>query len=222
MAIGTSTPTINVVLVDDHPLARQGVKNLLRCDAAIKVLGEASSEQEAIDLINRLRPQVVLLDIRLNKGSGIQVATSVMASAPDTRILVLTAYDSEQYVYALARLGVCGYLLKTASGQELRRAIHDAASGRLVFGPGVSEKVKRVLAGDPGGELSSGQASGILTGKELEVLRHVREGMRNTDIAAAMEISVRTVETHMEHILLKLDVRSRTQAVVLAAEHGWL
>lgn len=227
--------TTTVILVDDHELARQGVRKLLGNDASIEVVGEAESCWRAISLIAELRPEVVILDVRLRDGSGIQVTRAAGKLAPDSRILVLSAYDDSQYVISMVKLGVSGYLTKTLSSEDLIRAVHYAAEGWLVFSPDIADKVASLLRrnasaplyeskGEGGcGELARGQRSGEgLTGREAEVLQHMFRGLRNRDIAEAMGISIKTVEVHMHRILLKLGARNRSQAIVSSLGMGYL
>jgi DNA-binding NarL/FixJ family response regulator len=213
---------ITVILVDDHELARHGIRKLLGGDAIIEVVGEAESSSVAISLIAALRPKVVILDIRLRQGNGIAVTKAARKLAPDTRILVLSAYDDSQYVVSLVKLGVSGYLTKDSSGDDLIRAVHYAANGWLVFSPDIACKVTNLLRRNGGGllseeeedeglgEVARGRSSGSLTG----VLRHISRGLRNCDIADAMGISPKTVEIHIHRILLKLGAKNRSQAIV--------
>jgi len=235
-----SSGVISVVIVDDHELVRQGVRKLLSRDARIRVVGEAVGSDEAISLIGQLQPDVALTDIRLQQGSGIDVSRAARNVAPNTRVLVLSAYDDDQYVSSAMRLGVSGYLLKTVSAKELTRAIHDAVEGQLVFSPLISNKVKILLqkasievcpevsTGIGSNEENGKETTHVLSGdtnltiREAEVLEHLALGLRNSEIASAMGISLKTVEAHIEHILLKLGARSRTQAVLWALRSGLL
>jgi DNA-binding NarL/FixJ family response regulator len=226
--------TIKVILVDDHELARQGVRKLLGNDASIEVVGEAESCLSAISLIAQLRPQVVVLDIRLRDGSGIEVSRAVRKLAPDSRILVLSAYDDSQYVVSMVKIGVSGYLTKSSSGEDLIRAVHYAAEGWLVFSPDIAGKVANLLQRNGGALLDAGEGewgfgelprvhrSGEnLSGREVEVLQHMFQGLRNRDIAEAMGISVKTVEVHIHRMLLKLGARNRSQAIVNSLGMGY-
>ena len=222
---------ITVVLVDDHELARWAVRSLLHRDPHIKVVGEVTKSHEAISLISRLKPDVTILDVRLGEDSGIDVARAVTANSPNTKILVLSAYDDDQYVSALTRLGVSGYLMKTASAKELRRAVHEAVAGGLVFPAAVAKTVSGLLQENGGGVRGTGvggpnghvpRRERILTGRELQVLKLIARGLRNREIGNAMGIASKTVEAHIRHIRMKLDTRSRTQAVVTALKNGWL
>ena len=226
---------ITTVLVDDHELARRAVRSILHRDPHIKVVGEAAKSPEAIRLISRLKPDVTILDIKLGDDSGIDVARAVKVNAPNTKILVLSAYDDERYVNALTRLGVCGYLMKTASATELRRAVHETVDGGLVFPAAVAKTVSSLLQ-ENGGRVDATGAGGrndnvavnatrrerVLTGRELQVLKLIARGLRNREIGNAMGIASKTVEAHIRHIRMKLDTRSRTQAVVKALKNGWL
>jgi DNA-binding NarL/FixJ family response regulator len=226
--------TTTVVLVDDHELARRGVRKLLSSDASIEVVGEAESCWGAISLIAQLRPNVVMVDIRLRDGTGIDVSRSVKELAPDTRIVVLSAYDDSQYVVSMVKLGVSGYLTKSSSGDDLIRAVHYAAEGWLVFSPDIAGKVANLLQRNGGALLDAGEGewgfgelprvhrSGEnLSGREVEVLQHMFQGLRNRDIAEAMGISVKTVEVHIHRMLLKLGARNRSQAIVNSLGMGY-
>ena len=139
-----SDPT-TVVVVDDHELVRRGVRHLLRRDQGIRVVGESATASDAIQLLEQLQPDVAILDVRLGQGSGTDVARAAKDIAPTTKILILSAYDDDCYVRSLARLGVSGYLLKTASAKELGSAVQDIAKGGLVFPPGIAQSVTRLL-----------------------------------------------------------------------------
>ncbi|MBN2098697.1 MAG: response regulator transcription factor [Dehalococcoidia bacterium] len=227
--------TTTVVLVDDHQLAREGMRKILGNDASIEVVGEAESCWEAISLIARLRPGVVVLDVRLRDGSGVEVGRAVRRLAPDSRVLVLSAYDDSQYVVSMVKLGVSGYLTKTSSGEDLIRAVHHAAEGWLVFSPDIADKVASLLRRNGGALLNDGKRNGgykelgwgqrsseSLTIRESEVLQQMFRGLRNRDIAEAMGISIKTVEVHMHRILLKLGARNRSQAIVKSIGMGYL
>jgi two-component system response regulator DevR len=225
---------IKVVLVDDHELARHGVRQLLANDDCIEVVGEAESSWGAISLITRLRPKVVILDIRLRQGSGIEVSRSVKKLSPDTRILVLSAYDDSQYVVSMVKLGVSGYLTKSSTAQDLIRAVHYAARGWLVFSPDIGDKLANLLQRDGNapldedsreeelGETVRERSRGSLTSREAEVLQHMFRGSRNRDIADAMGISCKTVNVHIHRILQKLGAKNRSQAIVNSLGLGYL
>ncbi|MBI2873165.1 MAG: response regulator transcription factor [Chloroflexi bacterium] len=221
MSTATTARPITVLVVDDHELARQGVRQFLKPSRHIKVVGEAANTSEAIRLMSQLQPSVVLLDIRLGQGSGLDVARAAKASAPDTKVLVLSAYDDRQYVSRSKRLGVAGYLMKGLSPEELSRAVEDTVHGRPTSAREVADKVSGHATPHWGTTQRVPQRR-ELTVRESEVLELMLQGLRNRAIAAALGISVKTVETHVEHILLKLEAASRTEAVLAAIKGGWL
>ncbi len=201
-----------VVLVEDHELVRRGIRSTLATDENVELVGEATTAQDAVALICGSQPDVVILDIQLRQGTGMDVSRAVRTLAPNSKILVLTGHDDDQYVISLARLGVNGYLLKTVSSHELLKALRQVASGCLIFGPSASNTVKTLLEGD--GHIQDRRAEGRrLTAREAEVLEHLREGRRNHEIGAALGIATKTVETHVANLLRKLGVQNRTQAV---------
>jgi DNA-binding NarL/FixJ family response regulator len=198
-----------VAIVDDHEIARQGVRQVLGQDQRITVVGEAGNSADGIRLIAELEPEVAIIDIRLGGSSGIDLCREIRHLTQGTRALVLTAYDDDRYVAAAVRQGAGGFLLKGVSGQELRQAVLDVAQGKSVFpptngGPGpVDDGLPRV----------SGRG---LTAREVEVLRLMAWGYRNREISETLGVSLKTVETHAEHVFRKLGVSNRTQAVVAA------
>ena len=224
MNTNKSLSVIKVVIVDDMEIVRQGVKKLLSRDARIRVVGEAVSSDEAISLIRRLQPDVALTDIRLKRGNGIDISKAARDVAPNTKVLVLSAYDDDQYISSVMRLGASGYLLKTASGKELTKAIRDAVKGRLVFSPMIYNKVKNLFQGLKNDKEVATVLTGDinLTSREAQVLERIALGLRNSEIACSLGISSKTVEVHIEHILKKLHVKSRTQAVLFAQHNGLL
>ena len=216
----TGQDPIKVLVVDDHQLVREGVSMALEGDPGIKVVGEAASAPEAIALITKEQPQVAILDIRLGRGSGFDVVRGTKANNPETNFLILSAYDDHQYVAALLELGISGYLVKSVSSSQLRRAVHDAADGWLVFDSNIAPKVaNRLKVMD---SLIRDRTAGIgsLTFRETEVLQKVALGFRNAEIALALNIASKTVEAHLESVRLKLNARSRTEAVVIALREG--
>ncbi len=207
---------IRVLLVDDHTLMRQGTHALLRESPDIEVVAETGQGEEALVLAEQLRPDVVLLDIRLPGLSGIDDARALQRDLPDIRVIILTAYHQEQYVRALFAIGVHGFLLKTASGPELISAVHAVRRGEQVVDAEISAVL--VIA-----QRTSGiGASGTLSAREQEVLVLVGQGAANKDIAQQFGISTRTVETHMSNAMAKLGARSRAEAIILATRRGIL
>jgi DNA-binding NarL/FixJ family response regulator len=211
--------TITVVLVDDHTMMREGTRKLLEEDPELKVIGEAQDGAEALPLCKNLKPKVIVLDIAMKGMNGFGVAQALLQES--TRgttpgILILTAYDQIAYVQAMLRLGVKGYWLKSARGSEIRQAVHEIAAGKRSLAP----EVRRMLLAEES-QVSAGETE-PLTARELEVLRLVVEGVRNSEIGQRLSISVKTVETHLTSIYGKLGVQSRAEAIALAQKRGLL
>jgi DNA-binding NarL/FixJ family response regulator len=209
---------IRVVIVDDHTLLREGTCELLTRDPGLKVVGEVARGDEAFAEVERLRPDVLLLDIRLPGMNGIDVARDVAKRFPEMRILILTAYADDDYVHAAIAAGAHGYLLKTAPGHELISAIRALREGVTVFDAAITSRLgmQHTQAAFP----SSVPAE--LTERENEVLRMVYDGLANKAIAVRLGISPRTVEGHLHRIMNKVDVGSRTGLLKYALEHHML
>lgn len=214
---------VRVVLVDDHAMVRQGIRDRLAKETDISVVGEAETREDGLALIEHLQPDVVVLDIRLRQDSGIEVAKHVRRHYPGIKILILSAYDYDQYVRALARVGVDGYISKENSQEELVQAIREVVGGGAVLTPKVASKVMRAMSEAPPSAPSPGvHQIEELTLREIEVLELMREGMRNLAIAEHLAISPRTVESHVARIMSKLGATSRTEAIKTATEVGLL
>ena len=210
---------ITVVLVDDHTMMREGTRRLLEEDPELKVIGEAQDGVEALPLCRQLRPRVIVLDIAMKGLNGFGVAQALLqaseqAAAP--AILVLTAYDQQAYVQAMLKLGVRGYWLKSARGSEIRQAVHEIAAGKRSLAP----EVRRMLL--TGENHPGARETEPLTTRELDVLRLVVQGARNSEIGLRLSISVKTVESHLTSIYGKLGVQSRAEAIALAQKQGLL
>lgn len=216
----TPDSPMKMVVVDDHDLIRERIRELFSEDPNIRIVGEASEEQEAVQLITDLQPDIVLLDIRLSLGNGIGVTKAAKSVAPHSKIVILTAYSEDQYVVSLFKLGVSGYLLKTLSGQELREAVHDAAAGKFVFAEELRIRLTALLERGRKRLSKRGHEIRRLTSREREVLGHLSKGLSNGEIAVSLGIAVKTVETHVDHILLKLGVDNRTQAALTGLQDG--
>jgi DNA-binding NarL/FixJ family response regulator len=209
-----SSDQVTVVLVEDHEITRHGIKAILSRDGSVDVIGEATTSDQAISVIAEKQPDVAVVDIRLESGTGLDVVRGVKEVAPTTNVLILSAYDDDRYVRALARLGVRGYMLKSVSGAELVRAIHDVAEGTLVFFSGVADAVIRVMKEEDRGK--NPVPEGALTTRESEVLQYMGEGLTNREIGEFLGISTRTVEAHVHRVMLKMGTKSRVQAVLKA------
>lgn len=208
--------SIRVIVVDDHTVVREGTCRLLEQDPELRVEAAVGSGDEAIRLVRRQRPDVLLLDLALPDVSGIEVARRAADISPTTRVVVLSAYDGDDYVMAAIEARVAGYLLKTAPAKDVIAAIHAVADGQVVLHPAVAAKLRQSLRRS--GATSSGPE---LTEREREVLRMAAEGLHNKEIADRLSISIRTVEGHLSHVLAKLGVSSRTEAVLFGLAHGW-
>lgn len=211
---------IKLVLADDHALVREGTRQLLERYNDLEVVGEAANGEQAIELAKRLRPDLVVMDIRMPGLSGLEATRQIKAECPGVAVLVLTAHDDDEYVFALLQAGADGYLLKTAETEELVRAIRAAYAGKSALDPAVARKVVAQLTGAQ--PLPKSQAEEELTARELEILKLVGEGLTNREIARKLYISDRTVQAHLGNIFSKLGVSSRTEAVMRAVREGWI
>ena len=207
---------IRLLLVDDHVLLRHGTRALLAEAPEIEVVAETGQGREALDLARRIAPDVVVLEIRLQDMSGVEVARSLRQDFPEVKVLILSAYHTEQYVRVLFAVGVHGYLLKNASGRELVEGVLAVCRGETVL----SSEVSAQLAGRT--RHSGLAASGGLSDREREVLGLVALGASNKEIATELGIGTRTVETHVSSAMAKLGARSRTEAINLAVQRGVL
>ena len=211
-------PQIRVVLADDHAIVRKGIRDFLEEDAAIRVVGEASDGEEAVALVARERPDIALLDIQMPRLNGLDAARRLRKEFPNVRVLMLTAFEDEPYILAALRAGVHGYLLKTASSDEMVHAIHAVAEGETALSPAVAKKLVQRASGGARTE----DAMEPLSERELEVLRYAAKGMGNRQIAAELGISDRTVQGHLANIYEKLHVSTRTEAVLAAVRAKWI
>lgn len=205
--------TVRVLLVDDHAMLRAGLASVLGSDDEIEVVGEAGDGAAAVAEARRTRPDVVLMDIEMPGVDGITAISRLAQTAPETRALVLTTFDVDDYVLGALRAGAAGFLLKTTPPRELIRAVKDCAAGGSALGPTV---VGRLVASYVGQRPASVPQLEQLTERELEVLRVMARGLSNLEIAAELHLTENTVRTHVAHILRKLQVRDRVQAVILA------
>jgi len=210
------TPPVRVVralLVDDHVLVREGTLQLLDQEPDIVVVGQAGTAEEALGLLERTSPDVALVDINIPGTSGLDLARIAAERFPKVRILVVSAYDDYAYVTEAIEVGVGGYLLKTATAKELLDAVRAVAAGVFVLDRAVSDRLsRRWRAGPPG--------TGALTPREADVLGLLAKGLANKQIAAELFLGLRTVESYVSNIFVKLGVASRTEAVLYALDHN--
>jgi NarL family two-component system response regulator LiaR len=214
---------IQVMLVEDHVLVREGTKEMLDREEDLQVVAEAGDGEEAVRLAAEHRPDIVIMDIAMPKLNGIEATKQIKAANSKTSVLVLTAYDYDQYVFAFLEAGAAGYLLKDVSTSDLIEAIRAVHAGESVLHPAVARKVINYFARHPGEERTDESAPlNRLTDREMEVLKLAGKGMTNQEIASELTISIRTVQVHLSHVFSKLDVGSRTEAVLYALRKGWL
>lgn len=212
--------TISVVLADDHTVVRKGIREFLEEDGEIVVVAEATNGTEALAAVASHQPDVAVLDIQMPELSGIDVTRRIKAEHPAVRVLILTAYDDDPYIFALLQAGADGYILKTASSSELVQAVKMVASGGKALDPTIAQKViAQVMSGRPP---AAAEQVEPLTEREIEVLRLAARGLTNRAIGRELGISDRTVQGHLANVYGKLGVSSRTEAVTKAMKLGWI
>ncbi|MFE0130404.1 response regulator [Streptomyces sp. NPDC059037] len=213
--------TIRVLIADDQIMVRQGFTVLLDAEPDIEVIGQAVDGADAVARVAELTPDVVLMDIRMPELSGIEATRRITSALPDVRVLVLTTFDLDEYVYEALRAGASGFLLKDASADQLAEAVRVVAAGDALLAPGITRRLiaefSRIGQG-PRGPLKP--RAGDLTTRETEVLALIAQGLSNAEIAAKLVVAEQTVKTHVGRILVKLGLRDRTQAAVFAWETG--
>ncbi len=214
------TDPIRVVIADDHALVREGTSELLAKHPDIEVVAAAEDGISAVELINEFRPDVALVDISMPGLTGIEVTREVKSSFPEVAVLILTVHDEDGYVRALLEAGAAGYLLKDIGEAELVRSIRAVHSGESVLHPKVTRALFESLIAGADGTMSQDESP--LTDREDEVLRLAAQGQSNKQIATHLDVSPRTVQTHLSHIFDKLGVASRTEAVIQGLRQGWL
>jgi len=217
----TSSAPLRVLLADDHAIVRKGIREFLEEDGEVTVVAEAASGAEAVRLAGEHRPAVAVLDVQMPGVNGIEATRQIKAAYPEIRVLILTAYDEDPYVFALLRAGADGYVLKNSDPDDLVRAVKTVASGGgKVLAPGIAAKVvAQITSGKPA---AAAEQVEPLSERELEVLRLAAHGLTNKAIAAELGVSDRTVQGHLASIYGKLAVASRTEAVTKALKLGWL
>ncbi|HEX8771629.1 MAG TPA: response regulator transcription factor [Acidimicrobiales bacterium] len=215
--------TIRVLVADDQALVRAGLRVILEAEPDIDVVGEAEDGLEAVSATNALRPDIVLMDIRMPRVDGLEATRRVLAATGDehpTRVLVLTTFDIDDYVYEALRAGASGFLLKDAPRQDLVAAVRVIAGGDALIAPSVTKRLIREFSARPVKVDQSRTDLENLTPREREVLRLIARGMSNSEIAEALYVGEATVKSHVGHVLMKLGLRDRVHAVVFAYEAG--
>jgi DNA-binding NarL/FixJ family response regulator len=212
---------IGVLVVDDQPLVRAGLRKVFEVDPAIDVLGEAGDGNAAVTEALRLLPQVVVMDIRMPGMDGLEATRRLLRGRPDgPAVLVLTTFDLDEYVFEALRAGASGFLLKDAPPEDLLAAVHTVAGGAALLAPAVTRRVIERFAALPPGRPQLAAQMAELTPREREVLRLLARGRTNAEIADDLVISEGTVKTHVAHVLAKLGLRDRVQAVIFGYESG--
>jgi two-component system response regulator NreC len=211
--------TIRLLLVDDHAVVRSGLRMLLENEPDVEIVGEAGTAREALDSLDRLRPDVILMDIGLPDLSGIDAAREVKSRRPETAVVALTIHEDEEYFFKMLDAGASGYVPKRAAPEELLTAIRAAASGEVYLYPSLAKLlVKDYLSQEPASHKEN--ALDGLTQREGEVLGHLADGASNAEIAETLGISPKTVARHRENIMRKLNLHSRTELVKYAIRKG--
>lgn len=211
---------IRVVLAEDHVIVREGTREFVQREPDMEVVGEAGDGQEAVELTNKLKPNVVVMDIAMPKLNGLEATKQIKALNPATAVLILTAYDSEQYIMALLEAGAAGYLLKNVRGNQLIDAIRAVFAGESVLHPSVTRRlIDRMMF--PGSKPNGARTTTPLSEREIEILKLAAKGVSNKDIAEQLFLSTRTVHSHLSNIFKKLRVASRTEAILHGLKKGW-
>jgi DNA-binding NarL/FixJ family response regulator len=211
---------LRVLIADDDDLMRAGLRAVLSSDDSIDVVAEAADGREAVSRTRALRPDVVLMDVRMPGMDGITATGEIIAAAPGARILILTTFEDDDYVFGALSAGASGFLLKRTQPEQLIAAIHTVAAGESLLSPSVTRTVISHVARQPRPDPASSRRLRLLTPRERDVLELVARGLSNTEIAASLFVEESTVKTHLKRILGKLSLRDRVQAVILAYETG--
>jgi DNA-binding NarL/FixJ family response regulator len=209
-----------VVIADDQAVVRGGLRMILEAQSDLEVLGEATDGLEALDLVRELAPDVVLMDIRMPELDGIEATRRVALTGAATRVLVLTTYGMDEYVYDALKAGAAGFLVKTESPERLVEAVRIVARGEALLAPEITRRLVDRFVSGMRPNAPAPPALGELTARELEVLKLIARGWSNAEIATELIVSEGTVKTHVARVLSKLDLRDRVQAVVFAYESG--
>jgi DNA-binding NarL/FixJ family response regulator len=213
-------PRVRVLVVDDDALMRAGLRGVLSSDDAIELVGEAGDGREAAYRVRLLRPDVVLMDVRMPDLDGISATRDLLAAFPEVKVVILTTFEQDDYIFGALSAGASGFLLKRTRPEELIAAIHTIAAGDSLLSPSVTNRVIERMAGQPPPDAEPDPRLEELTPRETQVLELVARGLSNTEIAGRLVIEESTVKTHLKRILAKLRVRDRVQAVIFAYESG--
>lgn len=210
--------TIKIVVADDHKLFRQGLIGLMRAhDDIVQVIGEASTGEEAVQLAHQLRPDVILMDIQMPNGDGLQATRQIRETLPEIAVVILTASESDDHLYEAVRLGASGYLMKDLDAAELFELLAGITDNEVVMTRAMASRLLKIMANNNG---QVADAAHDLTERQIEVLRLLAQGASNPQIAEELVITVNTVKSHISHILTKLQLENRTQAAAYAVQKG--
>jgi DNA-binding NarL/FixJ family response regulator len=216
-----STERIRILVADDHPVFRRGMRAILGAEPDTELVGEATDGEEAISLASKLQPDVILMDLNMPKVGGIEATRQILEASPGTAILMLTMFEDDKSILAAMRAGAHGYVLKGADGAETLRTIHAVANGEAIFSPTITRRLTGYFAapeGDP--KTASAQAFPNLTEREHEILSLIAEGYTNNAIASRLYLSPKTVRNYVSSVFTKLEVSDRSLAIVYAREAG--
>jgi DNA-binding NarL/FixJ family response regulator len=215
-----SAPSVRVLVVDDDDLMRAGLRAVLSSDETIEVVGEATTGRHAIERVRALRPQVVLMDVRMPDLDGIAATREVLASTPEVKVVILTTFEQDDYVFGAINAGASGFLLKRTRPEELITAVHTVAAGDSLLSPSVTRTVLDRVAKQRVSPSDTDRRLQELTPREREVLELITRGSSNSEIAEALVIEESTVKTHVKRVLMKLGLRDRIHAVIFGYESG--
>lgn len=215
-----SATRIRVLLVDDDDLMRAGLRAVLSSDDTVTVVGEGSDGRGSVELVRTFEPDVVLMDVRMPDLDGISATREILAVTPEVKVVILTTFEQDDYIFGALRAGASGFLLKRTKPEELIAAIHTIAAGDSLLSPSVTRRVIEQMAEQPVPERSADERLEELTPREREVLELIARGLSNGEIASALVVEQSTVKTHVKRILMKLRLRDRVQAVIFAYESG--
>ena len=215
-----TAPRVRVLIVDDDDLMRAGLRGVLSSDASIEVVGEASDGRDAMYRTRLLHPDIVLMDVRMPDLDGISATRDLLDAFPEVRVVIVTTFEQDDYIFGALRAGASGFLLKRTRPEELVAAVHTVAAGDSLLSPSVTSRVIERMARQPASDVTTDARLDELTPREREVLELVARGLSNGEIAAALVVEESTVKTHVRRMLAKLGARDRVQAVIFAYETG--
>jgi len=213
--------TIKILIADDHAVVRDGTRQILEQESDMEVIAEAADGAEAVKLAGSTKPDVAIIDISMPGVDGIEATRQIKSLYPSIAVLILSAYDDDQFVFSLLEAGAAGYLLKSVRGRELIEAVRQVHAGESVLHPAIARKVLNRFVPSSGKTVGQKSAE-VLSDREIEVLKYATRGLSNQEIADELVLSLRTVQAHLGHIFNKLQVSSRTEAVVRALKEGWV